>query len=136
MLAGSLILKPRFCYCFSPLFFQFVKQLSVKFWDVDNVEHRQRSIVLSIKPAQSSNYFIGNTVYRKLHLLTILLLVIVFFILGHCISVCSQAQKQILSYHSTVSTPKTQMEKFRFVMVLSILVSAVYYTLLQASYDW
>lgn len=84
-LGGSLlILSPRFCYCFSPLFFQFVKQLSVKFWDVNNVEHRQRSILLSTKLAQSPNNFIGNIVYKKLHLFPILLLVIVFFIPGHC----------------------------------------------------
>lgn len=56
-LGGSLlILSPRFCYCFSPLFFQFVKQLSVKFWDVNKVEHRQRFILLSIKFAQSPNW--------------------------------------------------------------------------------
>lgn len=47
-----------------------------------------------------------------------------------------QARKQILSYHSAVSTPKTQMERFGFAIILSTLVSAVYYTLLQASYDW
>jgi len=52
-------------------------------------------------------------------------------------SVCFYVRKKILlSYHSAVSTPKTEMEKFRFVIILSTLVSPVYCTLLQASYDW
>lgn len=88
-LGGRLpILNAVFHYCFSPLFSQFVKQSPAILWDVNNTQHRQRSMLLSIKSAESSDNVSGNTVYKKLYLLSILPLVRVFFILGHwaCLS--------------------------------------------------
>lgn len=137
-LGGRLqILKPRFHSGFSPSFFQLVKQLSATRGDVNNVQHRQRSVLLAIKSAQSPNNISGNTGYKKLCLLPISPLVTAVFIPGHwaCLSASKHGSK-FSGITPTVSTPKTQMKKFRFAMILSTLVFPVYYSLLRASYDW
>lgn len=88
-------------------------------------------MLLSIKSAESSDHVSGNTVYKKAVLaLNFTARKNVLYSGSLSMSIWFPVRKQFLSYHSAVSTFKTQMKKRRFIMIPSTLVSPVYYSLL------